>query len=401
MDGDVVYDNPVAVPPDPPSHALELRPLSRNKDVIVDGEWSFTPLGSLVSPPTPDTTATNTTVATCYTTATIATAAATPLTPPKLSKVWVSLVLVSQIFLLLIHMEASVVPYPTEKWMIFPDVTHSEGCVMIRYVCIAAMPCYLLLLMLVLLHDPSSPLGLPQLLSSAVACASRCLLAKSPPGILTDHGYLFSYGYLYVAEALLWSVFLQTACYKRCRLLNSFPQPQTPTFVFKTLPTVVFSTITMLLFVFGESVSCLSEKARDGIPDNMQECDDVINSNFSLSNWFMVMAGTQLLVFPFVKSSYTVANLVRFDFTFGEQAQILLMVAALGVSIFAFASSLDSPGKKDSEMMLFESYSARMILNLCKFFQRVHLFLTRSSSNLSLTNVTNTLTLATHLINSM
>jgi len=121
---------------------------------------------------------------------------------------------------------------------------------------------------------------------------------------------------------------------------------------------VVFNTVTTLLFLIGESMSCLVSRARDDEPDTMKQCDDVVYSNHTLMTWVVVFAGVQLAIFPFMKSNYTMGNLLRFDYEFREQAQIVFASIALGVAIFIFASSQDG-GYSDSGV---SSERARNIL---------------------------------------
>jgi len=110
---------------------------------------------------------------------------------------------------------------------------------------------------------------------------------------------------------------------------------------------VVFNTVTTLLFLIGESMSCLVSKARDNETGTMKQCDDVVISNATLMTWVVVFAGVQLFIFPFMKSNYTMGNLLRFDYEFREQAQITFASVALGMAIFLFASSQDG-GYSDS-----------------------------------------------------
>ena len=90
----------------------------------------------------------------------------------------------------------------------------------------------------------------------------------------------------------------------------------------------------------------------------MKQCDDVVYSNHTLMTWVVVFAGVQLAIFPFMKSNYTMGNLLRFDYEFREQAQIVFASIALGMAIFIFASSQDG-GYSDSGV---SSERARNIL---------------------------------------
>jgi len=131
-------------------------------------------------------------------------------------------------------------------------------------------------------------------------------------------------------------------------------------FVFGTLPKVVLNTAISLLFLIGESMSCFVSKARDEDPEaHVEQCDDAVSSNESLMLWVTMFAFVQLTIFPYVTTNYTMANLLRFDFAFREQAQLIFAGVALGMAIFVFASSQDD-GYSDSG---FSSRSVRDALN--------------------------------------
>ena len=127
---------------------------------------------------------------------------------------------------------------------------------------------------------------------------------------------------------------------------------------------MVFSAVTTFLFLIGESMSCLVSKARDDLPDSMSQCDDVVYSYITLMTWSAVFAFVQLAIFPFMTSNYTKANLVRFDFAFREQAQLIFGGVSLSLSIFVFASSQD--GGYDTDNGTLTSESARDSLNWSK-----------------------------------
>ena len=138
-------------------------------------------------------------------------------------------------------------------------------------------------------------------------------------------------------------------------------------FVFGTLPKVVFNTATTFLFLIGESLSCLVSKARDTEQDTMKQCDDLVNSNVAFMTWFAVFTVVLLAIFLFMTSNYTMGNLLRFDYEFREQAQIVFASIALGMAIFVFVSSQDDldthDGYGDSEI---SSRNARSTLTWSK-----------------------------------
>ena len=113
----------------------------------------------------------------------------------------------------------------------------------------------------------------------------------------------------------------------------SFTCPQTSRFLYNILPAAIFSTLVGHLFLLGESVSCLEDA------EIKSSCADVVNSNYHMSLWLTTMAAVRVAVLPFMTSKYTMTNVVRFDFTFAEQAQIIFVGFALALAIFIFASS--------------------------------------------------------------
>ena len=77
---------------------------------------------------------------------------------------------------------------------------------------------------------------------------------------------------------------------------------------------------------------------------------------------FAVFAFTRLAVLPFMTSNYTtMGNLLRFEYEFREQAQILFAGVALGMAIFMFASSQE--GEYGNSRQALSSESARGTLN--------------------------------------
>ena len=285
----------------------------------------------------------------------------------KISLVWVVLailVVVFNCYLSLMATELVPIRYLVNFVKGSPVEAEAEARLMIRHSCSAMHNLMQILYGFVFVHNPYKPIGAPQLTVLALGITSRALLAKVPGGVNADSHEAYSYGYMYILDSV-WTPLSFLVIYRRSKTIKSkFTSARATQYVFNSLPKVVFSTIVTLLFLIGESMSCLASKARDNVPHTMEQCDDVVGSNYTLMTWFTVFAFSQLGILPFMESNYTMADFLRFDFTFAEQVQILFAGIALGMAIFVFASSQDS-GYGNSDMVL-STKGARDTLNWSK-----------------------------------
>jgi hypothetical protein len=232
-----------------------------------------------------------------------------------------------------------------------PDLSPEDTRAMLQLTTASLYPSLLLATVFVLYHNPSSPLGPLQLLSSSLTVSSRALLTPS-------------HTFLTPLLAVFFAFATAAVCRTRCRLVldsSTFSPAQSAALYYKTIPTTVFSTLTTLMFLLGESFSCFSEKRYNDVPDDMHTCLDVVESNATLSYFFLACACASLFIFPFLPSTYDAGSIVRFDVTFVEQCQILLMAVTLIMSVFAFASSQDH-GYSTSDALT--SKTARISLNV-------------------------------------
>jgi hypothetical protein len=145
----------------------------------------------------------------------------------------------------------------------------------------------------------------------------------------------------YIGDGIMVPLFISFMCFRRCQVVvSSFSHEKQRDLVERLIPTVSFSTTAMLLFLIGESMACIQEKLGDGIEDNTAECKDVVAANAGFSFVFAVCGGVQLVLIPFKTVNYSMINVLRFNFEFGEQvrarardrASVRTLAAAAGPS---------------------------------------------------------------------
>ena len=266
-----------------------------------------------------------------------------PLPRPRTATFWVLLTLLLQAIVAVVHLQGGdFLPtfFPTTK-----DPT--ESFLLTRYTAYCLGSFLYFANLFIFIHDPihskAATVRLPRLshlVSALLTIAARGSLSNVVD--VTNANYS-SFKYSYLLEAIFWTVTLYLLCVRRCSTIASTFTPEAiAAFVYGIVPKAIFGTLTSLLFLLGESLSCIIEKSNDAKPDNISQCDDVVESNFTLAFTFCTIAGCQLFVVPFLKSGYTMSHAIRFDFSFGEQAQIIFLSTALALSIFVFASSDDA-----------------------------------------------------------
>jgi len=117
--------------------------------------------------------------------------------------------------------------------------------------------------MFVYMSDPTAPIGPLEVTSTLLTVISRSLLS------LSNHCYAGSYGFGYLFDGILLSLFVSYLCRSRRVLAKAtFTTDQLHTYVYRTLPAVMVSAVTTFTFLYGESYSCLQEKRSEiAFPD--------------------------------------------------------------------------------------------------------------------------------------
>ncbi|GMI21448.1 hypothetical protein TeGR_g9945, partial [Tetraparma gracilis] len=240
------------------------------------------------------------------------------------------------------------------------------------YVADTVYPLGLLGLLLVLMYDPVQPFGFLQLVSSLMVISQRAMLHWIQRD---DRRFL--------VEPVAAVVPLAIIAYARHRqLLATFAPQDLDKFVFSTVPTALVSALMSVLFVSGETASCLLDKLNDhdnsdfgcrneeddifaniwckiqkvdggknpatgqkyscNFDNNMCQCYDTMTSNEVFSYMFVSAAFAQIMILPFLPTQYTVDHLFRFDLMFSEQVQIIVSGLGAVAALWMFASSSDA-----------------------------------------------------------
>ena len=98
------------------------------------------------------------------------------------------------------------------------------------------------------------------------------LMGMSSRGLLLLHDSSSGTIVSFLTGPLFVSVWVAMGTRQRCqRIKSEFTSQQLATFTYQTLPSSVISTFSSLLFLLGESVSCMAEKMRDNDVNNNDE----------------------------------------------------------------------------------------------------------------------------------
>jgi hypothetical protein len=259
-----------------------------------------------------------------------------------------------------------------------------------RFFALSLYPCTLLSYLFIFLHDPHNSPGLIHATFLLIGTASRGSLFIIPNGVDSSYTSAYSYGYLYIVDAIFWAIFsILVATQRFAKIRNNLSEAQAVKYTLEAVPSVMFSTLTTLLFLVGETASCLNEKVYDDVdpfskctdPEtcptnyNVIDCKDVLDSNLALSFFIVSLAGVQLLIFPFLETHYNMGHMLRFDFSFVQQTQILFMGLTAMLAIFIFASSQDQGYESESQLITSET-GRGALLDVFKTTQLLFLFTT-------------------------
>ena len=271
---------------------------------------------------------------------------------PKIAAVWTLTVLASQLVIFGVHALAAF------------QIGEEEFTVAFHYIAETMFPVMHLLHLFIYLSNPTGRLGPLEITSTILTATSRCLLVLTPTCL--GGGYGAFYGIDGCLFALIASLIYRS---RRVAASSSFSHDKLCAFVYVTVPTTLISAAAALCFIFGESLSCLREKG-DAVNSDfelcddgalafssscgdykMNECDDVIESNTLVTWCFLLVAFTQILVLPFLETSYTTASLVRFDMAIGEQLQLISFAFIMLLGTFIFASSQDDGYEIENQVL--------------------------------------------------
>jgi hypothetical protein len=266
---------------------------------------------------------------------------------PRISSFWVFVILVLMLVILLIHVQSTLELFPylvkanDFKGNYDPDATQ----VMHHFLCESLMPFIFLGFISVYMHDPTSNVGLVEISTTILGGVARCMLYLSR--------FKSGYQYMYLLDGVVFSVFTAFACRSRRKYIKlNFPPEKIRHFVFSVIPATIASTLTAFVFLFGETLACLKTKASPETElDEMIHCRDVVEANVKFSYVLGIVGASSVLIIPYLRSQYTMMNAVRFDFDFGEQAQIIVFGIAFFLATFIFASQQDTAYGPDTQAL--------------------------------------------------
>jgi hypothetical protein len=191
----------------------------------------------------------------------------------------------------------------------------------------------------VLMHRPLAPWGIIETLSALCMVLGKGIVAASP------------YNPLVVAKV---SIICQAATYgmgavlfyrRRRTIQKSWTAAQVKNYVFSTLPAAFFGALTTVLFLFGETASCWTAAFETAATDStspsteLDRCSNIELSNNAFSLVFVTYAVIKVVILPFKEDHYTTHDVVRFNFKFVEQMQIISYGFAAFIGVYLFASS--------------------------------------------------------------
>ncbi|GMH86264.1 hypothetical protein TrST_g6907 [Triparma strigata] len=104
------------------------------------------------------------------------------------------------------------------------------------------------------------------------------------------------------------------------------------------LPMFAVSTLLSMLYMASESFGCLFDEAHYGV--NVTNCQDIIDSNETILMFIVLLVYFKMYMIPHMEETYSLADVMRLNFTSARDQLQLLLTALLGLfALFIFSSS--------------------------------------------------------------
>ena len=184
----------------------------------------------------------------------------------------------------------------------------------------------------VLFHRPHQPLPLlPEHLSNICLLLNRSIFipyfAPSNPN-KNSFSMITNLVDISITCGLIWLV------YAKRRACTTLSRRALSNLLFQTLPATVVSVTLSLTFLFAETSGCLMRRV-----GNSAECNDVVYSGTVFAFTFLCAGIVRLTVLPFHPNDYDLEHVVKFNFRFREQLQLILFsIASLG-ALYTYSSA--------------------------------------------------------------
>lgn len=210
-----------------------------------------------------------------------------------------------------------------------------------KYICLACIPFSRVFGFSVLFSNSEEHYGLRENTAMLILCIGHIIRAKSND----SHGHVddFQPAYRKVLSFLVDIVLFYSFNKVRKRVSQTLTISEKEDFVYNLLPTVIVGIIVPLAYLVSETASCWGQNWN--VDDPASVCHDIFVANDALSVAFLGAGFVYLITKPFFFKSYSMVNLVSFNFhSFRTYIQIVVFITSMYSALYLFSKSNEITG---------------------------------------------------------